>query len=328
MSHFSMLVLVRGGTDGDPLDREDAQGMVQDLLQRYDENAPVPEYARPCYCVGHVASGRCKDAVVASLQEKFPAVARAAQIPEEIPDEAELTPEMRAAMPKPGPATLRDYLMAECDRICPVTDTNDGSEGERQVVWERLVEELYEAPLRALMAVDPDRETPDSECEYCGGSGTEMTTSNPEGYWDWWQIGGSWSGCLTSVDPEDNPANWETCFVCAGTGKRDDELGQRERERDPAYTCNGCNGTGKTLKFSLEEYDGDVLPVALLDRSKVVGRCYGYVDPEGEWHAQGEMGWFGMERTKERTKDELALALNGALDVYHDCYAVMVDCHV
>lgn len=318
-----MLVLVHAAKDV-PLGRDEANGLVSDLISRYDENTEVAEHGRRCFCVGQAAKQRGRDAVLASLQAQFPNVASSATIPEEvpIPTEAEM---MLETMPKPAPATLRDYLRAECDRLAPMPPC---TEEESHAAWKALCETMYEAPLRAVMATFTDGEAPDPECEDCHGTGTEMTTSNPEGYWDWWTIGGRWSGCLTGVSPEDNLENWETCFLCKGTGKRNDALGKEERKKDPAYGCNGCNGTGKSMKFSLVDYDGDIVPVALLDREKAVESCYGYVDPEGEWHAQGEMGWFGMERSQERTKEELVVALHGALDVYADCYAVIVDCHV
>lgn len=60
--------------------------------------------------------------------------------------------------------------------------------------------------------------------------------------WDWYQVGGRYSGRLDDSDPGRDPRNWETCFICEGTGVRNDELGRQTRERDPGYTCNGCGG--------------------------------------------------------------------------------------
>jgi hypothetical protein len=37
---------------------------------------------------------------------------------------------------------------------------------------------------------------PDPECDECKGSGVVKATHNPEGYWDWYEIGGRWSGML------------------------------------------------------------------------------------------------------------------------------------
>ena len=35
------------------------------------------------------------------------------------------------------------------------------------------------------------------------------------------------------------------CSLCRGTGTRNDEIGQRRREAEPTYGCNGCGGTGE-----------------------------------------------------------------------------------
>lgn len=69
---------------------------------------------------------------------------------------------------------------------------------------------------------------------------------NPVGFWDWWVIGGRWSGLLSGYDPYSDPTCLEECFICRGTGRRDDALGQEARSRNPEYTCNGCDGKGKS----------------------------------------------------------------------------------
>lgn len=72
--------------------------------------------------------------------------------------------------------------------------------------------------------------------------------------WDWWTIGGRYTGRFAEpgYDPTSDPRNLGTCFLCKGTGKRDDELGYRARQADPNYSCNGCGGKGKSVKFSSE----------------------------------------------------------------------------
>lgn len=70
------------------------------------------------------------------------------------------------------------------------------------------------------------------------------------GFWDWYQIGGRWTGSHDNYDPTNDRANYEKCFLCNGTGFRDDALGQKAREKSPSYTCNAC-GTfdGATKKW-------------------------------------------------------------------------------
>lgn len=82
--------------------------------------------------------------------------------------------------------------------------------------------------------------------------------------WDWYQIGGRWSGHLSGYDPEKDPANTETCNLCQGTGQRPGALEQfgaawvKEMKG-----CNGCLGKGTRVKWPTQwqRHDGDVRPV-------------------------------------------------------------------
>lgn len=69
--------------------------------------------------------------------------------------------------------------------------------------------------------------------------------------WDWWQIGGRWTGFLSGYDPAKDEANWSTCSRCNGTGKRPD--------KEVANGCNGCAGTGRSLNFSFVDHEGDII---------------------------------------------------------------------
>lgn len=70
---------------------------------------------------------------------------------------------------------------------------------------------------------------------------------NPNGKWDWWQLGGRWTGVWSDYDPAKDPANHQTCWLCQGTGLRNDERGRAWRIENPDYTCNGC-GYGDVIK--------------------------------------------------------------------------------
>jgi hypothetical protein len=79
--------------------------------------------------------------------------------------------------------------------------------------------------------------------QWTGGyvrEGRAYKKTNPNKKWDWWQLGGRFSGLLAAnYDPNTDPKNIETCFICGGTGVR--EVGKNG--------CNGCNGTGKSTKW-------------------------------------------------------------------------------
>ena len=83
---------------------------------------------------------------------------------------------------------------------------------------------------------------------------------NPHGFWDWFQIGGRWTGKLSGYDPSDDPSLMKSCWLCNGTGFRNDELGRKWRESDPEYTCNGCQGKGEHQAWPTEwpRHKGDI----------------------------------------------------------------------
>lgn len=82
------------------------------------------------------------------------------------------------------------------------------------------------------------------------------------GLWDWYQIGGRYTGRLSGYDAFSDPDNRERCFLCGGTGKRMDEIGVQHRLANPGYTCNGCDGAGRRIKHASQfaPHDGDVVP--------------------------------------------------------------------
>lgn len=72
--------------------------------------------------------------------------------------------------------------------------------------------------------------------------------TNPNKKWDWWTVGGRYTGKLAAgYDPAKDPANTETCWLCGGTGKRTDMLVENG--------CNGCDGTGRKLTFASDWLD-------------------------------------------------------------------------
>jgi hypothetical protein len=75
------------------------------------------------------------------------------------------------------------------------------------------------------------------------------------GFWDWWQIGGRWTGIKSGYKPSEDPRNIEECPYCNGTGTRTDMVVENG--------CNACHGKGKKVKWPTEwvEYQGDVCHV-------------------------------------------------------------------
>jgi hypothetical protein len=201
-------------------------------------------------------------------------------------------------------------------------------EGAVEALLAPYNEDIEVAPyLTECWCVGQEAESADTDCKECQGTGTRITTHNPSSKWDWWQIGGRWTGALVpDYNPEEDPENIETCNLCHGTGKRDDKLGQQFRKENPNFTCNGCAGKGERLKWpSLwRKFEGDIMPVSQVPKDFVP---FALVEPNGLWHEKGKMGWFGMV-TNRKDDDKWEAIVRDLLTKHNDCIAVVVDCHI
>lgn len=141
------------------------------------------------------------------------------------------------------------------------------------------------------------------------------------GEWDWYQVGGRWTGHLDGYEPDKDPANIEVCNLCNGTGKRNDELGQRQRATDPNYTCNGCSGKGNRIAWPTQwaPHSGNSLQVKSLSQPPKPTHA---VLKDGEWK---DWGWSWDDKAKnEKQKAEFSSFL---ASLSPDTWLTIVDCH-
>lgn len=146
-----------------------------------------------------------------------------------------------------------------------------------------------------LVVVGRDRLTRDTIEEVVG----PLLAPHQDTEWDWWQVGGRWTGELSGYNPEKDPANVVDCTFCKRTGQRTD-LGPTP------VTCNVCKGTGRHVVWptSFAAHEGDVARVGDIGPMFVP---YAFVTPDGAWRDGAE--W-------ETARAE-----------FSDHYAVIVDCH-
>lgn len=145
--------------------------------------------------------------------------------------------------------------------------------------------------------------------------------------WDWWTIGGRWTGMLDGYDPTKDPTNIETCDQCRGTGRRTDAVGADIRKLNPGFTCNGCEGNGRRVKWPTDwaPHAGDVARVDALPQPLRVP--FAVVTPDGAWHERGRMGWWAAV-ADEKDRDTWADEVRALLDANPSATAVIVDCHI
>jgi hypothetical protein len=175
-----------------------------------------------------------------------------------------------------------------------------------------------------------------------------MSSYNPDSKWDWWQIGGRWSGLFSQIAPRENINNYRACGECNRSGKMN---GQE---------CFVCNGEGVILKKADEWEEKNAENVAEIKIVKEIiaqrgNTFFSLLTPTGEWIEKGSMGWWAIvsyddapqkenypgteegERQwlkdykifEENKKDEWNKTVLKILNQYpEDYYVVAVDCHI
>lgn len=229
MSHFFTVVIV-------PKDTQDVKAEVARLLAPYDENIEVEPYQEKCWCVGMKAREEARKAAERQfgpfewLRESFQRKV------DRMCAEAGITP--------PPKGASADELSAYWEKR---------EEIERQANWKAHIKHWtdYED---AIYENHPLKNSPDPNCDDCGGTGQRTTTYNPKAKWDWWRIGGRWNG---------------------------------EIKGTPQNSRDGFN-----FGAAYESLESNCAPVRELMEREVIP--FAVVTPDGEWHERGEMGWWAI----------------------------------
>lgn len=337
MSHFSVLVLV-------PENVKDIEKYVKQVLAPYDENKKVAKYEQDCHCIGKKAQSD----VQARASEKFGSWDQLRkQFDEKHGDAAKKAGELEMVLYK------KKMSKEEAKKA---NEAWEAANKAVQKLWNAFTSPRMEFE-KTEFEKHPDRKNQDPGCGFydedfikslrkdhpenkkyaklkpgdryedksgCGGTGKVETTYNPKSKWDFYQLGGRWTGAMVpEYDPKTDPDNIETCSMCNGTGLRMDDLGIEHRKKNPEYTCNGCEGEGKSVKFQLKKFRGDILPTIMVPQDF---RCFAIVTPDGEWHEKGKMGWFAVVSDEDEGWREKSNAIIN--DFRKTTVAVIVDCHI
>jgi hypothetical protein len=334
MSHFCTVVLV------DELealnDREVAEGEVRRLLDPFDENMEVEEYDEQCWCVDREASLRVRDLVRAEFEPRVQLLRGEA--------EAWVTLEK-----------IRNPAY-----VAPLMDWPEPFEA-RSIQLDRDARERAQE----LMEQQPDR-GPDPNCGDCDGTGTVKSNYNPQSKWDWWVIGGRWTGFFEpedGYDPDGDMRNYGPCTFCVletDIGKRVAQTLARvlvggeeifELPEDPAMQptgkvkrvgnrwfgtteddpdgepCHVCHGTKIERNFSNAAYPGDVVPVIDWLRNLDKLIPFAVLTPDGQWHEKASMGMFGHTSGDQLPNDWVA-EVRQLAEAHVEAVAVAVDLHI
>jgi hypothetical protein len=132
---------------------------------------------------------------------------------------------------------------------------------------------------------------PDESCSKCHGKGVRMTTCSPNAKWDWWVVGGRWSGTI---------------------------------QNEPTHSDDGGFNFGKDFH---QLSNNTARAEQLLSLEEDMPLSFAVVTPDGHWHERGEMGWFGMTRAEKPQEKWKAIVVD-ILKQYKDSVVVGVDCHI
>lgn len=171
---------------------------------------------------------------------------------------------------------------------------------------------------------------------------------NPNAKWDWYQVGGRWSNTLRlkprchgnhgekswcneneapkeglcdqarlcDVDLSPDPSAYERAVrfwevVVEGAALRADEAADQYQ-------------TFYSREYYLDQF-GDKHSYAQHIASF---SAWAFLTPDGEWHQNGQMGWWGVHDATKESRNTFALALKAALDSDSALWLTIVDCHI
>lgn len=155
-------------------------------------------------------------------------------------------------------------------------------------------------------------------------NGDLYSTYNPDSKWDWWTVGGRFSGQL-----KDKRTGEE---VSEGY-MRDLEFAMDKEEYKRSlewWKTHIDNGNTEDMIVKPEYYQRLYRDAETYARFSSTFNTYAVVTPDGEWHAPGEVGYFGVSSESEDEAREWyekyeERFIKGADP---DWYLTIVDCHI
>ena len=153
---------------------------------------------------------------------------------------------------------------------------------------------------------------------------------NPNSKWDWWQVGGRWSGSIKTKDGR----KVDSCRL------KEIDLSPNQAVYNHAIRFWEINVEGQDLRPDEDRVDylNFYKPQYYIDSFGVKEAyaaheaaflTYAMVTPDGAWHGKGEMGWFGIS---DQTKDSISTyqeSFKKALEESdQDHFLTVVDCHI
>ena len=152
--------------------------------------------------------------------------------------------------------------------------------------------------------------------------------SNPDGKWDWWTIGGRWNQLLRIKDSSEKVDSARVADIDFTPNKKfyDDAL----IEWDSVVEGKTIDGLPPDPFVNKDDL---VKTYKTREIYATVWACfetYAVITPDGEWHAQGQMGWFGIDSaTADEEREWRTQYKERFIDTADpDWILTIVDCHI
>ena len=167
-----------------------------------------------------------------------------------------------------------------------------------------------------------------AEDEKTDENGNILSTYNPQSTWDWWTVGGRWSGMLRLKNG--------STVDSARIGDIDFALDERVYRRCLRFwdvvvehqpQIEGEDFFNIYKESYYREFFGDRETYA---RQQAQFSTYAVVTPDGVWHGKGKMGWWAMSsETAEEARDWEEHYKERFIDAFdEDMLLTIVDCHI
>lgn len=263
-----------------PNDEGDPYDTIGRLIAPYSESVEVSPYTVGCWCVGRVAM---REAIATADARYGPYGERELRISDAIRN--------TIGDPPDHPQDPDDFMRwMEESRANP--DHPQYQWVERVNALRKELNAPYQRYLDEVEHSHPLYKQPDAECLDCHGSGLRETTSNPQGYYDYWGIGGRWDGAMIEVI----------------------------REYPAGGVDFGVDGLWLTANTCVAKVYVEWLRSGKHSAPSVI------VTPGGEWLEIGRHGWWGS-RNDMMSQQQWNERFCEVLDQYPDHFAIACDCH-
>lgn len=198
----------------------------------------------------------------------------------------------------------------------------------------------------------PEIETFEDAVDYYGYIYDEESDAvgyecNPNSRWDWFQIGGRWSGLLKlkpgcegengerswcNSDSENEPGTCDSARLCdVDTSPDPEAYAAAIRFWEIAVEGKPAGEEDPVIFWKPEYYIKQFGTKENYAQSQSEFSTYAFVTPDGEWHETGRMGWWGIDDATSESRKEYRSNLAQTIEELKndpDIWITIVDCHI